>query len=233
MPLNTVRPYLYTFILIVSALLGKAQQQLEARLHGELDIAKTDTAKARLYSELARMYSNGNTDSLKTYAYKSLAVFKKDKNDYSGMYAYNAIAAYYRSESVYDSALYYYNEARKKAEKLGNWRRVISGYNNMSNVYCDVGKFDKSVACGFKALSLAEKIKNGESLAKTHKSLISPYNEMEMWPEVVYHSKAGLSYFLPHKDSANAARCYSGLGIGYIQLKNTRWQKMPLLNRCC
>lgn len=217
--MDNIRPYLYTLILVVCALLGKAQPALEARLHSQLKTATADTAKARIYAELARISSNGKTDSLRAFAFKSLAIYNKTKDDYSGMYGLNAVGAYYRSVNKFDSALYCYEEARRKAEKLGNWRRVISGYSNLSNIYCDIGKFDKGVECGYKALAIAEKTKDAEGLAKIHKSLLLPYHEMEMWPEVIYHANAALSYFIPHNDSLNSARCYNVLGIAYIQQK--------------
>lgn len=112
--------------------------------------------KLALYNNLGALYNaNGDYQSAKKVILKSISIFRQTKEESATSIGniYSNLAVTYKNMKQLDSALFYYEKARKEFEAANNV--LVSGvYCNIGILYGDLKKYDQAEMYLQKALTL-------------------------------------------------------------------------------
>ena len=118
------------FLLFISCGISLAQTSSKRDSLFSLVRSASDTTKAKLYNTIVRdLFMPNFPDSMIFYAKKGAQVKVSNKAWNANLINTIGVSFYYKSE--YDSALYYYLEALKIRETIGNEKQIISSLNNI------------------------------------------------------------------------------------------------------
>ncbi len=115
-----------------------------------------------MYADTARAVRNFRlADSLLKKA-NSIALIKKDTGFIAGSLANTGWNFY--GNSMYDSALYYYNKCLEYTIPGKRYSTSANAYGNLGTIYRDMGDTDKSISYYDMAIEIAEKVNDWYSL---------------------------------------------------------------------
>jgi len=218
-------PVKHIFLLIAGIFcmaLAQAQNNKKiGSLLNSLPAAKTDTAKARIYNELAIEYDD--IDSLKAYAYqrRALAIFKKHNNIDGIAENYQAWGIILNNLNKKDSSLIVYQMAVGLAEKAGDLDLQGSLYVNIGLVYSNLRDLPKASEYYNKAYLVSEKTGNKRLMGNATRKLGNIYLHEEDFLKALANFKKAYSLYAESGDSASMGECLGSIGFA------SRYANMP------
>lgn len=133
------------------------KKTVELRKHHQ-----TTERLADLYGNIGTCYMKvGDYDNALRYYDRALEMAdKSDFPDYVNALAYNNKAQIYRYRQNYSNSILYYRKALELNRKIKN--RQWESYNlyNLSEVYVDIGDYEKAIACVRDSLEIEKRINN-------------------------------------------------------------------------
>ncbi|MEO6302819.1 MAG: tetratricopeptide repeat protein, partial [Bacteroidia bacterium] len=154
------------------------------------------------------LFNAQKADSLKQ-------VLKKQSTDTGSVFILVSLGHYYTTHDQLDTALYYLEIARTKAEK--NTNRKFLGLANyyIGLAYSNAGQDARSRVYFNKAIADYLKSNRLSRLGDVYNSIgVTYYYEGKYDSAIVYYSTAA-DYALKNKDSLLVGRCYNNLGTMY------------------
>lgn len=134
-----------------------------------------DTARLHALHRLVGAYANQNPDSARLLAQWQLDFANKTGSLHWQARALNSIALSYRSQSDFQKAIQYFEQAIAILEKNGDRNFLSAVYGNMGDVYRLQSNFPKAIDCITKSLSLAEALGDRRKVADSYIGIATIY----------------------------------------------------------
>lgn len=212
--------FFVAFILCAAFAYAQNNKKIE-RLFNSLAGALSDTAKARIYDELAIEYDD--IDSLKSYDYqrRALAIFKKYNNIGGIAENYQAWGIILNNLNKKDSSLIVYQMAVSLAEKAGDLNLQGSLYVNIGLVYSNLRDLPRASEYYNKAYVVSEKTGNKRLMGNATRKLANIYLHEEDYLKALSNFKKAYSLYEEANDSASMGECLGSIGFA------SRYANMP------
>jgi len=162
--------YLMQFHLLLLFIPMMAGAQLPYQidsLHFALKHEKTDTGRARIYTALA--WSN-RVDSVNTalqYSKVAIEIYEKYRMQYEANVLCNRLGILYRNKGDYNTALENFYNVLNSQDSINSANEIAYAYNNISDIYNRLEKFEKAHQFAQLATDLFSKSGNLKGLAYT------------------------------------------------------------------
>lgn len=167
--------------------------------------------KLEISSKISDLYFNVQLDSLEKYSKIQIQLAEKLKDDRNLELGYSAMGSIYFRRGRMSEAVYYYNRAKKIAEKNNDVERLFAISVNLASLNIIQGKNFEALRNYFIARSNLYKIR--EFKKKSNKRKLKLY-------EGQLNLNIGIAYFNMN-DLNNATRFYSEAMTISMQLKDT------------
>ncbi|PKP17617.1 MAG: hypothetical protein CVU05_15225 [Bacteroidetes bacterium HGW-Bacteroidetes-21] len=146
-------------------------QSIVDSLLGKLPYAKTEKAKATIYSKVAEQFYINVPDSALKYCYKGMSCSERI-NDISDMaYFHTFIGVLFKNITLYDSAIYHFNKSIELNKKDDFEKGVAGSLNNLGQVYRLKGEYDKALNSYYSSLEIFEKFKDTLNIGELHSNI--------------------------------------------------------------
>lgn len=149
------------------------QAQQTKKLDSLLEVYKKlpdDTTKVNILQKIfAEQMSNGKISDAQDFARTQLNLSKTINYDRGEGKALNNLAISYNSTYAFDSARYYYEQAYKHWEKIGDKGELLFTKNSWAKVEHLEGNYDKALDIYDENSKLAEELNNGVELFWTRR----------------------------------------------------------------
>lgn len=216
--IKSLKNSLTLFLLVASLLINYSaisQTQRVVALLKEYNEALTDTAKIRIMRNLSGAYSSVDPKKKFYYARKYKALAEKNNLDTLVSTAYIDMGISYGIRSEYDSSLYYFSLALKKATLLNYQIDIGKSYSNMGYTYHRMGNKKEAVKCYEKALKIFKKLKIVKHINQCYMNLGSVYFDLEQYAFSQSYFEQVLKSFEELNDQDGIAKACFALGNTY------------------
>ncbi|WP_299221952.1 histidine kinase dimerization/phosphoacceptor domain -containing protein [uncultured Aquimarina sp.] len=168
-------------------------------------------------------------DSIKKINLKRLNIANEIEDDELVFDCYSDIAAYQVVMRRFDSATYFFDNAKLILPKINDKESIASYYTNLGMFNAEKGDFDSAIKNYIIALEIQEDLNDIYALASIYNSIgvLSWHtNEME---KVIYYVEKSLQYSREIGNEGLICTNLYNLGSCYLELKNTK-KSSELLN---
>ena len=189
-----VQRFILLFIFLFLSVPLYLYPQLSARLAptDSLERALTqkqlpDSQRVEIMNELAFLLRNTQVEKAAAYAYRATQLARKigfakglaRSLGYEGMMAYR--------QGKYDFAVSYHLESLSIATSIADSVLMAYRYNDLSNVYADMGELDRALEHTLRSLHIKEKINDLEGVATSWRNLGIIHLRKKQYPEALLH----------------------------------------------
>ncbi len=192
---------------------------------------KVDTTRVGLLFQIGDLFKYSNPDSALFYYDKGIGLASKLKIDSRTHLTRKAnsiseIGIELRKRSEYDKSLEYFEKSIAIFEGMGDTIKLSSCYQNIGNVYFNIGSFDLALELYFRALHTFESAGNMIGMADCYNNIGSVHKELGSLDKAIeFHKKSmtifGELYELP--DTADKLIITRGLSYAYNNLGIVYW----------
>jgi signal transduction histidine kinase len=156
-----------------------------------LTIAKEDTNKVLLLSDLSFEYYTFDTDAGTYYGEKALALAEKLKWHSGIALACKSLGVNYAVKAIYPKALEYFTKSLSIYTELGDKKNIAGLSNSLGLFYVEQKKADEALKYFNKAISLNKELQNKSGLASNYLNLGLLYSyKKDFAKSFAYYSKA-------------------------------------------
>jgi serine phosphatase RsbU (regulator of sigma subunit) len=215
------RPFSFLFfVLLPFALFSQNKKAVDSLM----DVVKTsrDTIRVNALIELSNQLHLDNPDEAIRYATEARKL-SSDLHFANGFYFGNmAIAVSLYGTGKYDSALVYFDIAKKTAEEQDDLAKLSSVNMNIGNVYGDIGQNRKCIQYYLLASDYAEKVNRPEKAAYIKVNIGTVYTALEQQDSaLLYYEQAQkiLEHLNPNHEKLPVV-C-NNIGATYLELGDT------------
>jgi tetratricopeptide (TPR) repeat protein len=185
-----------------------------------LDTNPDDTSKINIHIQLAKIYTNKNTDSALIYAQLAYKDAKKSDGNEKQALAANVLGVVYLNRAQYDKALLYHFEAARLFEITGNKRGLSFSYNNIGSVNFHTGKYADALVYYKKALNLKQELKLTKEISSTYINIGNIFMKKEEYDSCIHYYHSALDIATQNSDGYNTSVSLMNLGEAYNDKKN-------------
>ncbi len=185
---GTIHPFIFN-----------SDNNAKKRLHDIKPVHESDSNLVKSYISLAREISLKDIKSSIYLGRKALSVAGKSGNKSSIAACLNILGTFYYMNSIYDSALYYFNHAIEIIKKIPDERQLINVYNNIVPVCNALNQYEESIKYGFLALEIGEKFNDYREIAKSLNNIGLIYYEKGVRESKIYFDSSLFYYNLALK----------------------------------
>lgn len=197
----------------------KGKELLDSML-GKLPVAKEDTNKVKLLTQIGQKYTRSNPHEGVKYLMEAIKLAKKIT------YRDGISNGYYRLGNLYsfalikpDSALYCYEEALKIEREKGDKEGIASLLTNMGGVYNGLSNFPKGLELLFQGLKLFEENGNKHGQANCYINIANVFLEKKEYDNSLLYYQKALQLYTSTKNDMGIALAVGNMGDIYF-LKN-------------
>jgi two-component sensor histidine kinase len=159
-----------TFALSAFAASSQNQQKIDSLQH-LVTKETSQKAIAYLYSLIAEEYYFNYPDSALKYSYIGMSYSKRNNDITDLAFFHNVIGVIYKNKSVYDSAIFHYQEAIKYNLLDTFYSGVAANLNNIGQVYLQKGDYDKALTNYLKSLQIFEAKNDTLNIGELHSNI--------------------------------------------------------------
>ena len=207
------------FLLFISCGISLAQTSSKRDSLFSLVRSASDTTKAKLYNTIVRdLFMPNFPDSMIFYAKKGAQVKVSNKAWNANLINTIGVSFYYKSE--YDSALYYYLEALKIRETIGNEKQIISSLNNIAVIYQIKGDLENALKYYFRVLRFREKAKDEYGISNICENIGNLYLERSDTKQALHYQLRALNIRQSLNDTLGVAQINLNLANTYDIIDN-------------
>ena len=167
-------------------------------LQKAFDVAQeddNDSLKADYYTKLSWAYKNlGDSLMFRTTNNQVFELSKKNRDTLSEAGAHWDLAAFYKQETVFDSAFYHYSEAQKKFNAIGDEYRSGRMFYNMTVVQTDVKDYTGAEINAFRAIELLKPLEENLHIHRCYNILGSISKELKEYDRALKYFKQAREY---------------------------------------
>ena len=210
-------------IILFIPFIGLAQKSVNVAFNDSIEVFN-------LYSKGAKVF-NKQPDSANFFFKKALTIADKNKivsfaaintNLFLGLNAYN--------RSSYQEALTYFEKEKSLAITFNKPELIAQSYNNLANVYIDLGKQNISLKYYQQCLNLMESIGNKKGMASSNSNIGFAYKDLGKYDEAIKYFFTSLRLSDELNDRNLVAANYLQLGNIYLR-KNDITPALDYLNK--
>ena len=216
--MNFYKTRLTVSVIITMTAISSSAQKLDSL--EQLLTNASDTAKAKIYVEIADYYYSSDISQYRSYLDSALMVVDK-KNDASiwGKILHY-YGDYYDRVGSYDSAIMFYDESITADGLGGDLIGAAKGVSSIGLIHYKAGRYDQASKYFFESLEKAEKINHQETVAVCYGYLGHLNHAQKKFSDaLLYHKKAKKI----HADLGDLSRVSSSsvnIGNAYHQMQN-------------
>ncbi|MVM31642.1 hypothetical protein GO755_16465 [Spirosoma sp. HMF4905] len=175
-----------TLLLVITLLLPResvnGQPPTISQLRSQLAKNPHDTVRVRLYSELAKLYNESTApDSTRIMGLKGIDLAQRYHMVVYESRLYWAISYYYKRTTQYSKAEDALLRALQLLDKSGPALTSFRGkiLLRLAAIYCDQGKFQKSIEASLSSLRMAEQVKDSVQMCHNYQLLALSYRDWD------------------------------------------------------
>lgn len=225
---------LISFIISTAVSIKLTAQNLvvDSLLH-EIDIAKTDTTKIRLYNELSTIYTKIKPDSAFDYVQKAFELSEKisitDDEEIqffikkSNAASYTSLGNYYKAIGDNYSALQNFKKSIELLRKLDDKQALADNYTDIGILKYRAGNYVVAENYYKQALEIHKELNNEPGLAKVYRNFGNLYFKQGDYPLSVEFYQKSLVISEKINDVKSASRCYNNIGYIYTETHRYVW----------
>jgi adenylate cyclase len=207
-------------LLVLSPMFSSARskqgQALIDSLWQEIPKAKTDTAKADIFSKLSREYSNIDPDKGIKYGQQGLLIYERLKWVSGIAMVSNYLGANYCVKANYPTALDYWLKALKIHENLGNKTQIANTLKNIGRIYVVQNKLSQALDNYFNALAIYEQVKDTIEIPLALSDIGNTYVAQNNFPKALEYYNQALDRNKKLSDKDGIADNIGNIGIVYF-----------------
>ena len=173
-----------------------------------------DSVKVDRLTDLSYKMYKYSTDSAYVIVKQALRIAQDINYTKGYASALSQLGIVYKSQSEYDSALFYYNKSLSIFDSLSmDYERAIN-LNRLGNVYKRFGSFDKSVDCFLNALEIFKSINDTLKIIFIYNNLGILYYDLGNFEEALRYYQKSLE--LREKSGITSYMHYAYMNIGNV-----------------
>ncbi|MEO8759890.1 MAG: sensor histidine kinase, partial [Bacteroidia bacterium] len=182
---------LFLFIFLITEITSFSQDKFTDSLKNLLPLAKEDTNKVFLLTDIADEITDIDFKKSIAYSTKGLELAQQLNFKKGIAQAYSTMANAYSSQSDYINCLAFNNKALEIRRELNNSHDVAATLDNIGNVYNDQGNFTKALQYYNEAVIIDEKNKDTKALAFLYNNIGNAYaNKGDLKQSIVFLFKS-------------------------------------------
>ncbi len=208
------------FCLINTAVKAQTLQEVDSLIR-QVDKEIEDTAKIKLYNEIADYYFNNNAGKAITYLEKALELTKKNKLVLKEANNYYGLGFAYLLKADFKKSLENYLASTKIYESLKDSFRLSNAYMSIGNVYFQNKNEAQTNIYYGKAERLIVGMKDTIQLASFYNSRGNAYDQLGNYDSAIADLKYAYQLALMVNAETDANRYLSNLGLSYKHMGNT------------
>jgi len=222
----------FIFLSITSVNIFAQNSVIDSLLH-EIDIAKHDTTKVRLYNEVSAIYTKVKPDFAFDYVQKAfelsellagsddedIVLFVKKSNSTS----YTNLGNYYKAIGDNYSALQNFKKSIEILRELDDKQALADNYTDIGILKYRAGKYVVAENYYNQALDIHKELNNEPGLAKVYRNFGNLYFKQGDFPLSVEFYQKSLVISEKINDIKSASRCYNNIGYIYTETKRYVW----------
>jgi len=185
-----MRTLTFTLLLTLIGNIGfaqTAQRQLIDSLKYQLTIAKHDTSRVLIMTDLCYNYLYLKTDSAMKYGKKALQLSQKINFSEGEAVALKHLGGVYRELGNLPKALNLAKKAVKLLEQKNDLQEVVTGKTLLGLIYWDLKDDTKALLFHHQALSIAKKLNLGRPVAIAQSNIGSTFRDMNQLDSAKYY----------------------------------------------
>jgi tetratricopeptide (TPR) repeat protein len=213
---NQTKYFITAFILILVSSIN-AQQDIVDSLKNALKIAKHDTIKIRIRSEIgetAPILRVGYWDSIANDAHKYSLKMQE-------AHAFNNIGYIQKNEGNISDALEYYNRSLKLFTELNDKTGTATAYNNLASLYNNLANVSKALDLYHRSLKIREELADKKGVANTLNNIGFIYDEQKNYEKTLEYYKRSLKIRKEIDDKKGVAQSINNIALVYQTLAET------------
>jgi adenylate cyclase len=194
------------------------QRQLDSLLRIEKNYQQEDTVRAKLLTDIARMYYSIDPNKGLIFADKAITLAEKfpEKKFLAG--AQSVKGANKLTIADFAGALESYQNALSINETIGNLQGTGNNYNNIGLVYASIFDYPRALEYYQKTLSINERTGNKTGMANTLGNIGNIYNELRDYPNAISYYEQALKISESTSNLQGVAGNLVNLGNVYTNL---------------
>ncbi|HTE32051.1 MAG TPA: tetratricopeptide repeat-containing sensor histidine kinase [Chryseolinea sp.] len=215
---------LLIFLLLLSCVDSFAQKRGQAlidSLDAELPKLKEDSIKAKVLNRIAQTYEGINPLKCFPYAERGLQLSEKIQWKRGIANFNNNLGLYISDTGNSVLAKVYLEKSYAMNGELGNKMQQVNNLINIGRTYQFESDFSSANENLFKALTIAEEIKNNGQVAATAANLASSYFTQQNYPKATEYATLSLKYGTLANNTRQISKAYQQLGGVRHMLKDT------------
>lgn len=198
--------------------LGNAQITRVDSLENLLKKQTRDHARIGILNELAYAYSKGDVEKSIRYASQALELALAFKDEVSVGYSQFILGNAFQLINS-DTAVYFYNKSLSLYTQLNCQDSIIKPLNNLGVLYKNRGEYKSSLEIFFKALKLAESIKDKVHLGFLYNNIGQVFRHSGSYETATEYFIKSLNINEELKNKEGIALCNGNLGNLYMNQK--------------
>ncbi len=209
------------FCLINTAAKAQSLQQVDSLIR-QADKEIEDTAKIKLYNEIADYYFNNNAGKAISYLEKALVLTKKNNLVLKEANNYYGLGFAYLLKADFKKSLENYLASTKIYESLKDSFRLSNAYMSIGNVYFQNKNEAQTKIYYGKAERLIVGMKDTIQLASFYNSRGNAYDQLGNYDSAIVDLKNAHQLALMVNAETDANRYLANLGLSYKHMGKTR-----------
>lgn len=212
-PLQWYATKVGAFIILILAYYGQSFAQ------NEIDFTNSPReVHDSLHFELMRRYFPTDKTKAKPYALTALHLSRKHDHKNIWLKSLNALGVIYESESNYDSAIYYYDQAVELGKRTNNQERLMYTYCNLGITYFTLGIFDQSLDNSLRSLELSRLLERREVEVSLLNNIGLVYSKMNNNEQALEYYRKCLA-IVGKSENGNRTDLKSSIAFSYINMR--------------
>ena len=225
--------YLLCLFLGLDALAGQAQNSSSDRLlhlFNQLQLAKEDTNRVKIYYSISRYYWDKDPDSALLMGQKSLDLATAAHYEQGQALAWLTMGVAYGTKAMYPEALDCHLKALRLTEKLGLTGLMENDYNNIATVYSSMKDYPRALYYFRRSLQIARQFPDQSGWAIGLLNIGDVLTQEMQLDSAITYTEEALHIAENIHDSSILPTCLSNLGDIYNK-KHDPQKALPYFQR--
>lgn len=209
--------YPFLLVLLFNTLVGTPQSPGVGRLFDNLEKAKTDTDRAKIYYSLSRFYWFTDADSTLLMGKKSLDIATSAHYETGMALGYLTMGVGYGTKGMYPEALDCDLKALRLSEKLGLEGLSGNNYCNIAIVYSNMGDLPRALDYFRRSLQITRQFSDQHGLAQAFINMGDIFTRETQLDSALAYTSEALHISEKLHDSLSLSISLSNIGDIYVK----------------
>lgn len=180
-----------------------------------LKSTRSDTAEINTLNNIAYFYRRVSADSARLFAKKALQLADKKNYPSGKAFALNMIGISFHFETLFDSAISYYQASYELRKKIGEKKNMASSCTNLGIIYYLKGDYPEALKHYDESMKIMESLKDTMGMASNLNNIASIYKYRAEYEKSLETYLKALHYYRIAKDKAGEFYALNNIGTIY------------------